>query len=353
MGKKTLKTILEMGTYEMRLIIPEAAFPGEIRLKKCFSIQAPREFVASTYIEYPIMDPLPVEKAIRSLVNSSKLGYENVLLLIPDHSALINLLITPPRYSLKETEESIREDFAPIMQLPPASWHIIHKSIGAWDDDEILLAMAIVKNNLLEAGGVVQRSGLNPYWIDVNYFNVSNLIEDYLTSTDNKGKNICLVHHGNETTSIGIFRDGQLRAFLNRPIGAYDFTKQISKHFHVPDSEADQFKRNEIFFLPESTPEQEGLYNYTVIKTVFSTLLREIFGVVENYLTKFREFNIHEMVLSGGGVNFQNIAVPIATNLNTNVRYIGDLYSLQIDGNSVDLAEKNTLATVCGALLRD
>lgn len=345
--------VLEMGTYEMRLLLMESAFPGEVRLKKCFSVDAPREFVASTFIEYPIMDPMPVEKALRSLVHGARLPYENILLMLPDHAALVNLLITPPRYSKKEMEEAIREDYAPIMPLPVNYWHIIHQSIGVWEEDEIILALAIIRNNLLEAGGIVQRAGLNPFTVDINFFNAANLIEHYLSSEENKGKNIGLVHHGHETTSIGIFRDGQIRTFLNRPIGGYDFTKQLSRHFQVPESEADQFKRNEVFFLPEASPEQERLYNYTIVKNVFSVLLREIFSAVENYLTKFREFNIHEIILSGGGANFQNISVFMASNLNTPVKQIADLYKLYVDGNPVEAPERNSLAASCGAFLRE
>jgi Tfp pilus assembly PilM family ATPase len=144
-----------------------------------------------------------------------------------------------------------------------------------------------------------------------------------------------------------------LRALQNRPIGAYDFTKQISKHFHVPETEADQFKRNEIFFLPEPSPEQDGLYNFTVIKNTFAALTREIFAAIESYLTKFREFSIHEIIISGGGANFANIAVALSTNLNTKVKCVSELYELYVSGSPVDASEKNALAAACGCFLRE
>ncbi|HOY65696.1 MAG TPA: pilus assembly protein PilM [Candidatus Ozemobacteraceae bacterium] len=345
--------VLDLGTHRMRLLRLESAAPGNIRLKQLTLADSPREFVASAFIEYPIMDPLPVEKAIRSLVSTSKAGYESTLVLLPDHASLMNLMIAPPRYSKKELEESIREDFSPIMPLPLEHWYIVHQSLGMWEEDEITLAVATIKNNLLEAGGIIQRSGLNPQTIDVNILNVSNLIEHYLNASENQGRNIALVHLGNETTSIGVFRDGQLRTLVNRPVGSYDFTKQISKHFHVPDSEAEQFKRNEVFFLPEFSPEQENLYNYTVIKNVFAVLTREIFSAMEAFLTKFREFTIQEVILSGGGANFQNLPVMLAANLNTSVRYVADLYALQIAGKPADVSERNELAAACGAFLRE
>ncbi len=189
--------------------------------------------------------------------------------------------------------------------------------------------------------------------MDLNFFNVANLIEHYLANSDNKGKNICLIHLGHESTSVGVFRDGLLRSLQNRPIGAYDFTKQLSKHFHVPEPDADQFKRNENFFLPEPSPEQDVQYNFTVIKNVFALLCREIFGAIESYLTKFREFTIHEVIISGGGANFENIHVLLGTNLNTKVRCVSELYQLSVAGKPVNDAERNSLATACGCFLRE
>lgn len=348
-----IKTVLELGTYETRLLSLESARAGEIRLKKCLSTSTPKDFVASTYIEFPIMDADPVRKAIASLVKESGLPYENTLLLLPDHSALINMLVTPPRYSRKEIDEALKEDLEPIMPLPFNNWHIVQQSIGVWEEDEIVLAIAIVRNNLLEAGGIVQKAGLNPVVVDVNVLNVANLIEHYLTSQENKGKNICLIHLGHESTSVGVFKDGIMRSLQNRPVGSYDFTKQLSRHFHVPELDADQFKRNEVFFLPEPSPEQEVQYNFTVIKNVFAVLCREIFGAIESYLTKFREFNIHEVIISGGGANYENIQVVLSTNLNTKVRRVSELYQLYVNGKPVDDSEKNSLAAACGCYLRE
>ncbi|GAB4278949.1 MAG: hypothetical protein Kow0029_22510 [Candidatus Rifleibacteriota bacterium] len=352
-SRNTIKTVLDMGTYEMRLLMLESASAKEIRLAKCLSTDTPNDFVVSTFIELPIMDPEPVKKAALSLIKEARLPYENCMVLLPDHSALINVMVTPPRYSKKEMDEVLKEDFEPIMPLPIDNWHITSQTIGTWEEDEIILALAVIRNNLLETGGIIQKAGLNPTVMDVNFLNVANLAEDYLNNSENKGKNVCLIHLGHESTSIGVFHDGMLRALQNRPIGGYDFTKQISRHFHVPESEADQFKRNEIFFLPEASPEQEGLYNFTVIKNTFASLTREIFGAIESYLTRFREFSIHEIIISGGGANFENIAVALSTHLNTRVRCISEIYELYVNGSPVDATEKNVLAPACGSFLRD
>lgn len=351
--KNTVDLVMDLGTYGMRILALASARPGAISLKKCNIITSPKDFVVSTFIENPIVDMAEVRKAVKSLISGVKVTSQNLMVLLPDHSALINLIVGPPRYSKKETEEAIREDFTPIMPMPIENWHIINQSLGLWEDDEITLALAIIRQNLLEIGGIIQETGLTLQTIDLNFFNVANLIEHHLASAENKGKNIAVVHLGNETTSVGVFRDGQLRSFLNRPIGGYDFTKKISKHFHVPESEADQFKCNEIFFLPETSPEQDSLYNFTVIKEAFAQLAREIFSTIEAFLTKYREFSIHEVIISGGGANFQNINVMLASNLNTTVRPVGDLYTLEIAGSTADLSQKNSLAAACGAFLRE
>lgn len=344
--------VLDLGTYGTRLLQVDHAAPGEVRLKELVQTASPKEFMVSTFIENPVMEPETVKKMIRQISGSFKEKNPEILVLLPDHAAIINLMIAPPKFSRKEVEESIREDLAPVMALPIGQWHIIHQSIGVWEEDEITVAMAIIKQNLLEIGEYLQESGFSPQVIDLNFFNVANLIESHLSSNDNKGRNIALVHLGNETTSIGVFRDGQIRSFLNRPVGGYDFTKRISKHFHVPDDEADQFKLNEVFFLPEHSPEQDGLYNFTVIRESFTILSREIFSAIESFLTKFRETGIHEIVISGGGANFQNIQVVMAANMNTTVIPISNLYSLHHHGEELGPEMRNTLAAACGAFFR-
>lgn len=351
--KAQVKSIFEMGTYEMRFLMLESVSGNQIKLKKCMSVDTPRDFVASTFLEHPIIEPEPIKRAATSLIKQAKISYENVLLMVPDHFALFNLIITPSRYTRKEAEETVKEDLEPILPLPLSNWHFVYNTIGSWETDEIILALAVIKNNLIEAGGLIQSSGVNPVHVDINFLNVANLAESYLTQMENKGKNICLVHLGHESTTVGVFRDGQLRTVQNRPIGAYDFTRQLSRHFHVPEAEADKFKRNETFFLPEQSPEQDALYNYTVIKNIFSILIREIFGTIENYLTKFREFSVHEIIISGGGANFEHINVALSSNLNTTVKPISDLYSLEVAGNQLDAQNRNSMAAACGCFLRN
>lgn len=348
-----IKTVLEMGTYEMRLMTLELANSGEIRLEKCLSMDTPRDFIVSTYIETPIIDPEPIKKVATSLIKEAKLLYENVALLLPDHSSLLDVLIAPPRYSLEETEEAIKENIELLMPIPFDNWLLTHQTIGSLKDEEIILSIATIRKNLLEVGGIIQSSGLNPTIIDLNILNVINLIEHYLTNNENKGKSICIVHLGHESTSICLLKDGVLRSLQNRPIGACDFTKQLSKHFHVSEPDADLFKRNEIFFLPEVCPEQEVQYNYTVIKHIFAVLCREIFTVIESYMSKFREFNIHEVIISGGGANFENIKVLLESNFNIRVKQISELYKLYVAGQQVNSAERNALAAACGYFLRN
>ncbi len=346
--------VLDVGTANIRLVRAARVAPGDIDLSLYLTAPTPKDLVVSTFVEYPLVDAEPVQRVFTDIIKQAKVPYESIVLLLPDHASLITTLLAPPRYSKKEQIDAIYEDLGPVMQLPPESWIVSHMPVGVHEEDEITLAIATLRANLLELGGLVQTAGLNPYTIDINYFNMANCIEHWLTNSENKGKNIALVLLGNETTSIGLFKDGGLRSFMNRPIGGYDFTKQISKHHHTSIPDAEQFKRSadEIFFLPEFGPEQDKVYNFNVIRAQFTELVREIFAAIENYLTRFREFTIHEVIIGGGGANFPNIAVPLAQNLNAPVRLIGDCFQLTINGSPADTATKNELAVACGAYLR-
>lgn len=345
--------VLDVGTATIRLLRAARAVPGDIDLDLYQVAASPKDLVVSTFVEYPLVDPEPVLAAFRAVIKQAKLGYEYVTMLLPDHAALSTVVIGPPRFNRKDQYDAVCEDLAPVMQLPIENWQIGFQPCGVHEGDELLLGIATLRANLLELGGLVQQAGLNPNVIDIGFFNCANLVEHVLLSGENKGKNVALVLLGNETSSVGIFRDGQLRAFLNRPIGGYDFTKQISKHFQSPMVEAENFKRGgEVFFLPEYSPEQDNLYNFSVIRPVFTELTREIFSAIENYLTRFREFSLQEIIVAGGGANFANIEVSLAQHLNTMVKPIADYYTLRVNGVEVDRAARNELAVACGAFFR-
>ena len=348
MNKNSL--ILDIGTYEMRLLQLNSAGEDGISLEKCFAVATPGEFLATSYFEEPILDERKVADSVKSLMKSAKISSRDVLMLLPDTSCLMETLYLEGVYSSSEIDAKIRKSFEPALQIPYERWYCSKVLTGSFNNFEIYAVMLVLRKNITEIGGIVQKTGLNPICADVAILNVANLLKGRLSQSNEK--NTALIHLGNESSSVAIFKGSTLRFLSNRPVGACDFTLAVKAHFKLSFSEAEDFKRKEVFFLPEYTEEQELNNNFKIVKDVAITLCEELFATFESYFNTFRENTIDEIILSGGGANFENLDALLRTNLNAETFQIGELYKLYAYGKELSQADKNVLAAASGACLR-
>jgi Tfp pilus assembly PilM family ATPase len=169
---------------------------------------------------------------------------------------------------------------------------------------------------------------------------------------------------GHVASSMAIFRDGNLAAARARrtdgdadgPLlaGGNAFTQHIMSHRSLNSTDAERYKREQLFFLPDFTPEQEGISNYQMIKPAFRELVQGIFDVIEGYLVKFQEPRVDEIILTGGGANFQNLDVALAGQLKTRVIKGSSLISM-VNPAGQELPEdlKNVLTPAVGGFCRE
>lgn len=347
------KTVIEIGTYKTRMVTLDSISADKVCLKSCSELKTPSDYVVSTNFEQSIIDKSSIKANISSLIKEVQPNNKNVMMVLSDHFAITNLILLPSDQTLKDKETTIKEYFVGKMKLPYENWLVSNNVICKKDNDEITYVSAVLKKNLLEIGGLLQKTGLCPIVIDTNFFNVANLIENYLVKDDNKNKNICLIHLGHQSTSLGILKEGLIKVIHNVSIGGQDLTKQISRHFHISEKEADAFKQKADFFLQEYSDEQESFYNYTIIKSLIDNLCAEMLKTFDNYFADFNESKIDEIIISGGGANFKNIDVLLKEKLKAPVKRICELYNLEINNEALNDDRKNSLATVCGCFMRD
>ncbi len=349
-----INTVLELGTYKTRLLTNESNdIDGKIKLKSYYEVKSPNELLVSTKLELPIIDSDLISSYLYFLKRESKLGSQNIILLIPDSFVLYEIVSLSKKLTKEDKEKCIKDVFKDKMELPFDRWIISENLIESDEENEKLCLVALLKKNLLEIGEIVQEIGLNPIEIDTNFFNVANLIEKYLMDTDKKDKNIALINLGNESTTIGIFKNGIIKQIRSCSIGSYDFTSQISRHFHISEKDADRFKIKEPFFLPEYSEEQETFYNYHIIKDKFTKLYSDILKDFEDYTSKSEEEKIEEILLVGGGANFKNIEIMLKEKLKLPIKKVSELYNIEYKGKTLDGDERNSLAAAVGCFFRE
>jgi Tfp pilus assembly PilM family ATPase len=250
--------------------------------------------------------------------------------------------------------------------LPPDSdssaWCIEKRNIGDLHANSLVLLAAIQRGNVLSVGTEVQTRGPNPVCVDMGLLNAINVFHDYLISSENLEKNIGILNFGHTASSVAIFKQGKLTTVHTRTIGAdasmlvggKNFTDKIKEHFKLSEDEAEEYKKNEVFFLPEFVPEQDKIANYQVIKPVFGELVRGVFTITEHYVARFREFKVDEVIITGGGANFSNIDIVLGGHLNTQVKQGADIVSIvDAENNELSADEKNILTPAIGAFCRE
>ncbi len=329
-------------------------------------VDSPSDTLFKADVGEDVEIPATFGRSINQLVKEADCAKDNVLLLFPDYGFLVNMATIPSKASDEEKHELAKQEIVTLLPSDAniADWCIEKRAIGDLHANSLVLIAAIRRPNVLMVGTEVQNRGPNPITIDMGLLNAINIFHDYLVSSENLEKNIGVLNFGHEASSLAIYKQGKLTTIHTRMIGAGSelsllvggraFTKRIMEHFKLSEDEAEEYKKNEVFFLPEFVPEQDKIANYQVIKPIFGELVKGLFTITEHYVARFREFKVDEVILTGGGANFSNIDVVLGGHLNTQVKQGADIVSI-VDGaqNELSAAEKNILTPALGAFCRD
>ena len=167
-----IKTVLEFGTYETKLLVYGSSQSQKICLKDYSVTKSPSEYVVSTNFELSVIDEASIKKCIMSLKKDIGISSENIILLLPDHFVLTDILKVPSKISAEDKEKAVKDYMFSKMKLPYDKWFVTHNSIGTVDEQDNILIMAVLKSNLLEIGGIIQKTGLNPIVIDTSFLNI-------------------------------------------------------------------------------------------------------------------------------------------------------------------------------------
>lgn len=366
MALQSYKQVLDLGSRHLKAVTARVLGRGKFQVSRHTLVDAPPEPIFRSNPVEDLEIPQSFAPPFNQLVREASLKKSNVMLLYPDFPFVVNMVTVPSKATPEEKKNAIDQDVA--TYIPSGQdrreWLIETKEIGQLHNNVLILIAMIRRDHILDMGGWIQRTGVNPIVVDTSILNAINVYHDYLTDAENVDKNIALMNFGHHSSSVVIFKQGKLTTFHNRCIGTGTeqqllvggkaFTRRIMEHFKLTEDEAEEYKKNEVFFLPEFVPEQDKIANYQVIKPVFGELVKGLFAITEHYVARFREFKVDEIILTGGGANFSNIDVVLGGHLNTFVRSGADLVSV-VDGSGNELASelKNTLAPAIGGFARD
>ena len=326
----------------------------EWNLKRYKIIDIPRDTIMEISKEMPedfdFLNEKVLREIIEKIVNSYYLKNRNAIIVISSVLITSNWI----NITVKEDENMnaiFMEKLGAFLPQDIGNYYIDFKVLDDKKENKVILSEAILKDVLLKIVEIMQDTGLNPIVVDSSDISVMNMFHYYVSKADNEKKNIAIVNIGHKGTMIMIFKGSRLRSLRRLPIGGESFTKNIMDAKGLTYRDAERFKREEMFFF-NNMDEQNRNDNYLIIKSVFGRLIKDMYDSFDHYLAKHREFKIHEIILCGGGANFENMPLLINKHLNIKTYTSADIFNIKYNENEILNNEKNIIIPAVSALLR-
>lgn len=281
-----------------------------------------------------------------------KLKGGDVGVVIPDSFTFSKILSIKNTISPDEMLLEINKKLQTILPIPIENFQISSQVIGNFNNNNLVIVEAINKNHLFEIDRIIRKLNFNPVLIDGSTFSAQNFMSYYLDSPDNKDKNIALFNVGYKDFTCMLFKNGELRVILNKPIGIFGMISALVRKKQISIKEAIKIITDDIIFLPEIAEEQENIQNYIAIKDWLFELIRHIFAFFEYYFDKFHETTIDEIIMFGGGTNIENFPLFLGAQLNVNVLTASDIFSIKVSNKILKSHETNIIIPAVSAANR-
>jgi len=322
---------------------------GDITIKNLASANSPAIMNKISYYEDISSETEIIIGKIEALLENFAAESNSFFISLPDNFSVLKFLTIEETPGSPKFKEAIRTGLEQHLPQPYELWEIISDTIESHDNSYSVLVMATLKKNY---------EALNDFFCDVvaepDFVSCSSVIafESLYPYLDAAGdSNIAIINMGHTTTTVSIFKGAHLRAIQTLYGGSYNFTIDITNAMQISTSESEKFKKNELFFLPEYVPQQEKVKNFITIKSSFMELTRGIFYIFESYFTQYFEEKMDEIILFGGGSNFNNIEVTIGGILNTPARKASSVVKVKYgDGTPVEDDVVNQFLPLLGAV---
>ncbi|HNY11788.1 MAG TPA: pilus assembly protein PilM [Candidatus Wallbacteria bacterium] len=325
----------------------------DILLSKFGSVEMPEKAMVNVFSDKPITKAKEVQQKMSELV--SKLGVRgyDAFLLIPDYLVVINWLNMPVK-AKDAIDKSIPTTLSPLLPLELDKWFYDYQIAENSKKQTMVVAQAILKANLFDLGDLMSGAGLNAVGIDSSFFNLINLMHPYYSDEEVAKKNVAVVYLGNEATTIAFLKEGVIKSSRSIPIGGGAFTRHIMEAKRIDETAAEKIKKEEEIFLKENPDKQNKVELYNIIKPSFGELVKGIYNSIDQYLARFREFKIHEIILCGGTSSFRNISGAMQLHLNTKTVMLSEIIKIDTGTKQVMTDDdRNILQCAVGGLLRN
>lgn len=266
---------------------------------------------------------LPAEKiieAIKDILREAKTTTPSCGSALPLSSSLITFLSIPPVPEKQigdvvaiEARKYIPVPLSEVLLdysiIPREETYVTDETNKTEKQGMDILAVAIHNEYIAEYQSVMQGSGLEPSFYEIEIFSSIRALVDQGLGTN------MIIDMGARATKLYIVERGILRAshIINK--GSQDITLALSKAMSIPITEAENMKR--VYGL-KGGPEYKELSE--IITVNLDYIFYEANAALLNYQKKFAK-NVGKIILSGGGVLLKGFVDLAKISFQTPVSY--------------------------------
>lgn len=185
-----------------------------------------------------------VSAAVKEIFTASGVSVPAMVITIAGQASVLVRTLEVPRMNDSDLKEHMQWEIS--RNIPFAESTVVsdYKAFPSKDaaSQNMDVVMAISPQSAVDTLlSLAKKLAKQPYGIDVEPLSLARCL---VTSGDGDqaGKTICVVEIGHKTTSINMYRDGELLMPRMVPIGGENFTRTIAENLGLPFDEAEGLK---------------------------------------------------------------------------------------------------------------
>lgn len=270
-----------------------------------------------------------VGNTIKKLLEATKIDNKEVTVSLPESRVFTRVIDDLPYLSDSELSSAIKyaaEEFIP-MPLPDVNlnWQVLTRSQGKDQNTEtktIVLVIASPKIAVQKYIKVLSFAGLTPKALETDTIAVTRS----LVGNNPFSPPTLIIQLGATTTDFVAVSRGLIWLTRSISTGGLALTRQLSQAFNFELAQAEEYKK--IYGLSEDQLEGKVL---EVLKPVVDIVGGEAKRVIQAYNTKYPQYAIKRVVVSGGGAKMPGLVVYLANFLGLEVQEADPWYSIAKD----------------------
>jgi type IV pilus assembly protein PilM len=270
-----------------------------------------------------IVDPGAVAEAVGALWKRNKLPRKRVVIGIASQRVIVRQVDVP---HLEEAEmvEALPFQVEDAIPIPVEEAVLDYVPLEEFNtpDGELMLSILVVaaqREMIDEFLGVASSASLDVLSIDLQAFGLVRAAfgADLMLGGDGPQ---ALLDIGISMSQIAIVRGGITRFVRILPVGGDQFTEDLRAGLSLGYEDAEELKRV-VGVAPDGMPEGEGdqAVARRLLTRTADSLIEEIRGSINYYLTQAGEHSLGRLVVSGNGARLPHLANRIARALGTRV----------------------------------